>query len=238
MLGGIYSEEDCPICGRRMVDNHRDSVCCPKHPKQKAHNLIIRFGRKFYKRTTDYDLACRILTGIRFKFDEGTYDPRDYQASNPLGVEKQIDRYLEIKEETLKPGSLKTIRPQVMRISKHFGSLNVKSVGYAEIEDFLLEQKDLSGKSKHELCSRLHDFFAWLVKRKVIRKEQMPESPSVKYSLGFRKTVGKDTQAEILEEMRRITKDNPRVYIGALWLSVYINLRPSTFAAYWRKYRL
>lgn len=29
MSGGIYSGDKCPICGGRMVDNHRDSVSCP-----------------------------------------------------------------------------------------------------------------------------------------------------------------------------------------------------------------
>lgn len=227
MLGGIYTEEKCPVCGERMEDNHRDGVVCPKHKKQKAHNLIVRFGRKFYKRTTDYDLACRILTGIRFKFDEGTYDHRDYQKSNPLGLETQIDKYLEIKSRTLREGSLKSLRPHVSRISKYFGSLNVKSIGYAELEDFILDQEDIGEKTKHNLLSTLHDFFSWLVKRKVLRKDQFPEFPQVKFQLGDRRTVTKETQIAILEEIKRQTWDkNPRIYIGCLWCATYINVRP------------
>jgi integrase len=231
MMGGIYTEEKCPIClaeGKdgRMEDNHRDAVCCPRHKKEKAHNLIVRFGRKFYKRTTDYPLACRILTGIRFKFDEGTYDPRDYQKSNPLGIDNQIEKYLEVKEKT-RPRSIKSIRPHCQRIQAHFGGLNVKEIGYAEIEDFLLAQEDIGDKTRHCLCSRLRDFFTWLVKRKVIKKEQMPEFPEINYTLGYRKTVTKETQVAIIEEVKRITAKNPRIYIGILWLSTYINMRPS-----------
>jgi hypothetical protein len=232
MLGGIYTEEKCPIClaeGKdgRMEDNHRDAVCCPRHKKEKAHNLIIKFGREFKKRTTDYQAACRILTGVRFKYDEGTYDPRDYLASNPLGIDKQIEKYLSVKEATLKPGSLKSLRPHARRIADYFKSENVKNIGYAEIEDFLLAQKGIGGKTKDCLCSVLHDFYVWLKNRQVIRKDQLPDFPKIKYSLGYRKIISKETQIRILDEIKRITPKNPRIYIGALWLSTYINLRPS-----------
>jgi integrase len=227
MIGGIYTEDKCSICGAAMRDNHRDAVSCPRHLKEKAHNLIVRFGRRFYKRTTDYDFACRILTGIRFKFDEGTYDPRDYQKVNPLGIETQIGKYLEVKQKVLVEGSLKNLRPHITRIQKYFGGVNVKAIGYAEIEDFIISQDDIGDKTKHNLLSTLHDFFDWLVKRKVIRKDQMPEFPQVKFELGFRRTITKDTQAAILEEVKRLTwGKNPRVYIGILWCSTYINIRP------------
>ncbi len=227
MLGGIYSDERCPQCGGRMADNHRDAVCCPRHPKERARSLIVRFGRQFYKRTTNYEAALRILTGIRFKYDEGTYDPRDYRKSNPLGLVTQVEKYLETKEKLLKEGSLKNLRPQVRRIQSYFGGMNVKEIGYAELEDFTLAQADIGDKTKHNLLSTLHDFFTWLVRRKVIRKDQMPEFPQVKFSLGYRRTVTKETQAAILEEVKRLTwEKNPRVYIGILWAATYINTRP------------
>ena len=55
----------------------------------------------------------------------------------------------------------------------------------------------------------------------------MPEFPAVKFSLGFRKVVGKDIQGQIIEEVRRITSHSSRIDIGIHWLSTYINLRPS-----------
>ena len=227
MLGGIYTEEKCQICGARMVDNHKDAVCCPRHKKEEAHNLIVRFGRNFKKRTTDYEQACRVLTGLRFKFDEGTYDPRDYRKSNPLGLDQQIDKFLGVKEKTLKEGSLKVMRPRIKRIQNYFGPLNVKSIGYAEIEDFLLSQEDVGDKTRSCLCSILHDFYSWLVKRKIIQRNQMPEFPTIKFSLGFRKLISKETQYAVLDEVKRISSKNPRIFIGILWLSTYINLRPS-----------
>lgn len=226
-MGGIYTEENCPICGKRMEDDHRDAVRCKKHKSQIAQNLIIRFGRDFYKRTQDYAVACRILNGLRFKHGEGTYDPRDYKADNPLGLEKQIEKYLEMKEKKLKEGSLKTLRPRIRRIKNYFGHINVKEIGYAEIEDFLLSQEDIGGKTRDCLKSILHDFYHWMKKRKVILESQIPEFPAVEYSLGFRKLISKDVQTSILEEVKRITPRNPRIYLGCLWLATYINLRPS-----------
>lgn len=213
MLGGIYSEGKCPLCGGAMKDNHRDGVICSIHPKQKATNLVVRFGRKFYKRTIDYDLACRILTGIRFKHDEGTYDPRDYQRSNPLALDKQIDKWFDEKGDTLKASTLnRALRPQVRRIQEYFGSVNVKAVHYAEISDFLRAQKDIGDKSKHDLWWTLHEFYSWLLKRQEIPKlPQFPDKP--KFSLRLRKRVAKDVQVQILDEVWRMICSAERLLV-------------------------
>jgi integrase len=226
MVGGIYSAEKCPLCGGGMRDNGRNAVCCPEHPKQKALNLIVRFGRQILKRFTDYQAATRFLNGLRFKTDEGSFDARDYQRSNPLGFDTLSERYLEVKAQTVKPGTYKSIRPLMGRCRDRFAGSNVKEIGYAEIEDFLLAQKDLSGKTRHNLRSVLHDFFTWLVRRRVLRPDQKPEFPEVPFQLGSRKTIDKDTQEAILEEVRRLSFKNPRIYLGIKWLATYINVRP------------
>ena len=58
---------------------------------------------------------------------------------------------------------------------------------------------DLSSKSRSNARSALHDFWQWLVKRKVLHLSQMPEFPEVSFELAFRNTVGKEEQAMILE---------------------------------------
>lgn len=227
MLGGIYSDEKCPICGEAMKDNGRTGVACPSHKKQFASSLIVRFGRQIFKRFTDYQEASRFLNGLRFKHDEGTFDARDYQRANPLGFDNLSGKYLEVKQQTVKPGSMKSIGPSMKKAQEWFGSNNVKEIGYAEIEDFLLAQKDISTKTRHNIKSQLHDFFTWLVKRRVIRQDQMPEFPEVHFQLGERKTIDKATQAAILEEVHKMCwKRQPRVYIGIKWLTTYINVRP------------
>ena len=64
-----------------------------------------------------------------------------------------------------------------------WGTVNVKSIGYAEIEDFLFSQK-VSDKTKANMKSCLHDFWQWLRKRKVLTLAQMPEFPEIKFELG------------------------------------------------------
>lgn len=210
-----------------MRDNGRSAVCCPEHPKQKSVNLIVRFGREIFKRFTDYQAANRFLTGLRFKTDEGSYDARDYQRANPLGFDTLSHKYMEVKAQTVKPGTLKSIRPLMVRSQEWFADSNIKDIGYAELEDFLLAQKDLSGKTRHNLKSVLHDFFTWLVRRRVLRPDQKPEFPEVTFQLGTRKTIDKTTQEAILEEVYRLTWNrNPRIYLGIKWLATYINIRP------------
>jgi hypothetical protein len=55
--------------------------------------------------------------------------------------------------------------------SEFFGQLDLKEIGNAEIEDFILSQKDVSDKTRQNRKANLHAFFVWLVKRRVIRKD-------------------------------------------------------------------
>ena len=63
----------------------------------------VRFGRKLTKHFKDLAQAERFLTGIRFKTDEGTFDIRDYQKSNPLGFSNLANKWLDFKSKRIKP---------------------------------------------------------------------------------------------------------------------------------------
>lgn len=226
MLGGIYSTEKCPMCGSAMKDNNRNAVTCPIHKHCKAASLIVRFGRRIWKRFEDYQEASRFLTGLRFKTDENTFDPRDYKRVNPLSLDILADKYLAMKKETVAPGTLKQIRAHMQRVRNFFGNISVKEIQYGGLEDFLFAQKDLSDKTKHNVMSTLHNFFQWLAKRKELSRDQMPEFPRISFELGWRKTVSKEIQNAILDEVRRLTAKNPRIYIAIQFLATYINVRP------------
>lgn len=227
MNGGIFTSEDCPICGQRMKDNGKDGVCCPKHSKTcRATTMFVKFPGVF-KRFREYERAFQFLHGCRFKTGEGTFDERDYKRNNPLGFRNQADRYLEIKQATVKPGSFTHIKREMKKAAEWFGESNVKEIGYAQIEDYLLDQKGIAGKTRHNIKTILHSFFVWLVNRKEIRKDQMPDFPELPYELGWRKTIDQETQDAILAEMKRLTwGKNPRIYILAKWAATYINARP------------
>jgi integrase len=208
-----------------MKDNGRDGVACQVHRKQRALNLVVKFPGIF-KRFKEYAEAFRFLTGVRFKTDEQTFDARDYKKDNPLGFDTLVTRYLEIKKQTVKPGTFAHIRYDLTVASEYFGSTNVREISYAEIEDFLLKQGAVSDKTRHNRKANLHAFFMWLVKRRVLRRDQLPEFPELSFSLGFRKTVDKKTQEAILAEIRMRTADNPRVYLAFRMICTYVAIRP------------
>ncbi len=227
MRGGIYTEEKCALCGAQMKDNGRDAVCCPDHKGQRARTFYVRFGRPIQKRFTDYQLASRFLTGLRFKVDESTFDVRDYQSSNPLAFSNLTGKYLAVKEQTVKPGTFTHIKRDLGNAGAWFASINVKEIQYGELEDFLLGQKAISSKTRHNIKANLHAFFVWLVKRKIIRKDQMPDFPELSFELGWRKIIDIHTQGQILDKIKEMTwSTNPRAYIAVLWLSTYLPMRP------------
>lgn len=221
MLGGIYTQEKCSLCDMNFKDNGFDALACPNHPDHQAKRLRVYF-QSVNKRFNNYERAAKFLYGLRLKVDEGIFDPRDYQKENPLGFANLIAKYLESKRK------MKAVRKYQERLQKAvdaWGNENVKEIGYAEIEDLLLSL-NYSSKYIHDIKCCLEGFFRWLYRREEITK--MPRFPEVSYTMSYRNIVNKETQWKILDEIHRLTFGfNPRIWIGVLFLSTYINLRPA-----------
>jgi integrase len=192
---------------------------------------VVRFGRdlsKWYKSKAE---AERFLTGIRYETDQGKFDRRDYAKDKPLAFCNLAEQYLEFKKKQidtkeLKPGSYENIKRDLTKAMETWGYSNIKSIGYAEIQDFLIDQK-VSGKTRANIKSNLHSFFTWLKNRKIITLQQFPEFPQVKFELGWRNIVDIETQQKIISEVKRISYDiNPKIWLGIKWLSTYISVRP------------
>jgi integrase len=119
------------------------------------------------------------------------------------------------------------------RAIKAWGQMNIKHIGYAEIEDFLLSQKiegskkPVSSKSRANIKSTLHSFWNWLRKRRILTLVQIPEFPETPFELSVRKTIDKDIQQAIIEEIHRISFHiNPKIWMGIKFLATYISVRP------------
>jgi hypothetical protein len=222
MKGGIYSDERCPVCGNKFVDNHHDGLICPAHPKIRAGSFRAKFG-KLCKRFRSYDAAYRALTGWRFKTDEDTFDERDYLADNPLGFTAMSDKWLRYHSDKVRPGTRKNLISHIRHAQGYFGDRNVKDIRYGQLEDFLQNLEALSDKSKHNVLSTIHHFYSWLKKRREIR--ELPDFPKVSFELGYRRTVSKEIQRQIIDEVGRICP-NPKVCLGIKWLATYISIRP------------
>jgi integrase len=221
MLGGIYSDQKCPICDGAFVDNHRDGLTCPKHPKMRASRHSAKFG-KLFKRFKEYDQAQRFLTGVRFKTDEKTYDVRDYKKDNPLGFTNMSNKWMGYHLDTVRPGSRKNIKSHLRHAQNFFLNRSVKDLRYGDFEDFI-QTLTLSDKTKHNIMSTVHHFYTWMKRRQEIAI--LPDFPVISFELGYRRTVDKGTQAAIIEEVKQIC-GNQRVYLGIKWLATYISIRP------------
>jgi len=189
---------------------------------------IVRFGRDLSKWFKHQDEAERFLTGIRYKTDEGTFDPRDYRSDNPLSFSRLADQWLEKKKNRIKPKSYNNLANYMKKAKKRWKNMNVKLIGYAEIEDLLDAQASLSAKTKSNMKSCLHDFWQWLLHRKVITRDQLPEFPQTPFELGWRNIIDIETQQQIIHKVKELSYSiNPKIWLGIRWLSIYgIRMRP------------
>lgn len=228
MRGRIYTEQKCPICkGTLTHDDRRRGLYCEKHSDQCAtRKFIVRFGRNVTKRAKTYHEAERILDGLRWETDKGSFDIRDYKKGNPLGFENLARKWLSVKKKEVKPKSYNNLKNYMQRAVNDWGQINIKNIGYGEIEDFLFTQ-DVSDKTRSNIKSCLHTFWTWLRKRKVLSLAAMPEFPETTYELGWRQTVDRETQEQILHEVYKISYHiNPKIWLGIKWLATYISIRP------------
>lgn len=227
MRGQIYSEQKCPKCGGQLQhDKNREGLFCPEHPEQQANcNFIVRFGRGLSKRFNAYLDAERFLSGVRYEVDTGKFDIRDYQHGSPLGFETLATRWRDKVEKEVRPGTFKGYRRYIKLAIEFWGQRNIKTIGYAAIEDFF-ESLDLSDKSKYNIRSCLSSFFKWVELREEGRFAA-PKIPIINYELGWRTIIAKKTQAKIIDEVKRLTYHrNPKIWIAIKWLATYVCIRP------------
>lgn len=234
MKGRIYSEDKCPLCGGIFYhDEKRGGLFCRRHPEIAAANkFIVRFGRSITKRFIHYHDAERFLTGLRFENDKGTFDIRDYRKDNPLGFENLAQKWLEQKMRTkIKPKTLQAYKNFIGKAIDEWGQRNIKTIGTAEVEDFLLADHrtpkgdEISDKTRHNMKSCLHQFFNWVCRRE--KSIGFPDFPEIEFELGWRNIVSIELQQAIINEVKRISWDiNPKIWLGIKLLATYIKIRP------------
>ncbi len=228
MRGRIYSDQRCPLCGSayQHIDRKR-GLFCPTHHDQQANRLFtVQFGRKLRKRFDNFLSAERFLDGLRYEVDRGTFDYRNYLSSNPLSFTLLSEKYLEKKSIKVKSGTYSHLKRYISVFQEYFENTNVKEIHYSHIDD-LLDSLDVSDKTKSNYLSCLKNFYNWLLQRKEIDRSNLPEFPQINYELGYRKTVTKETQAAIVEEVKRLTYHlTPKIWLGIKWLTTYISIRP------------
>ncbi|EFK11669.1 conserved hypothetical protein [delta proteobacterium NaphS2] len=222
MRGGIYTREKCPVCDRNYRDNRKDGMQCPFHPKHwAARNFQVRF-LSIHREFKSYERAFRFLNGLRYEVDTEKFDPYDYQSTQPLKFENLADDWLEIKRQSVKKGTFKNIYPQMKRAIAAFPDRDIKSISSLDLQEYLLTLSEFSSKSKQNHLNTLKEFWRWA--STMYKHVNVPKFPKVIVKLGWRKTISKAVQLEILDEVQRIAPK--KVWIGIKFLSTYFNVRP------------
>jgi integrase len=104
---------------------------------------------------------------------------------------------------------------------RYFGDRNIKDLKYADFEDFL-KTLTVGGKTKKNIMTSIRAMYVWLKKRQEI--QVIPEFPDVEFELGYRKTVDKETQTAILDDIK--AHEPFKVWLGIRFLATYISIRP------------
>lgn len=175
----------------------------------------------------DKDRGQYCVNWYQGKTDEGSFDRRDYQKDQPLGFTNLSEKWLEIRKKEVRCWT--NLRNDIRYAQNYYVNKNIKEIGFAELEDFFNQlPSSLSNKSKFNIKTTLHAFWVWSAKRKVIKPDQFPEFPEIKFELGWRSTVDKATQEAILNEIKRINDPiNPKIYIACKFLATYFSIRPN-----------
>jgi len=235
MKGGIHSDQQCPLCtGRFKHDENRHGLFC-KGPIGSGHPVIAATEkfRVYFEDTTrrfkTYYEAERFLLHLRVEHENSKYDPRDYRKDTPLGFSTQADRWLKFRGKNaegkvLSKSTLRSYKNYMKRAKAEWDQRSIKDIREAEIEDFLYGIEGISEKTRANHRSCLHYFFRWVSRREKI---PMPYFPDIEYRLEYRPITDFESQAQIIDEIRRISYHiNPKIWFGTDLLATYTNLRP------------
>jgi len=223
MIGGIYTHERCSICCEILKDNKEDGLVCKNHSYIYAKKCRVHF-KTVKRRFNNYNDARIFLNGLRHEVNNNKFDPRDYQANNPLGFKNLSEQWLTIKENEIKRNSFRDINNTINKAIDYFQNINIKEIRPKDFSLFL-NSLSVSSKTKHNHISTLKQFYRWLYDNDEI--DRLPKFPKVKFNLAWRKTVNKQTQQAIINEVKKISQHNTKIWFGIKLLSTYFNSRPN-----------
>ncbi len=170
------------------------------------------------------------MNALRYHSDQGTLDPRDFASKAAMAFDTLsrtwVTTWVQDRENVTR-ATARQYEVYVARATEFFGDKNVRSFKTRDIQRFLDTQTHMKPKSKNILNACLKSLFKWMLREDHIRQQDLPVFPVVKFKLGTRKTVSKETQTQIISELRDQTfEKNPKVHLGISWLATYVCLRP------------
>jgi len=231
-IGGIYSDQRCPLCGGPYVDDKKSALRCPDHEQHIAGQFKVKF-RNTTARYDSYTDAKLCLAAKREDFSTGAFQHMD----RTLGEiqEAFLDWKLElVNMKQIGPDTLKVYRVRLNRITGYIGpTRKLKDIDYKVLHNFIQKTK-YSLKTKYdsyvifkEMALLAHDLGDW---------PKLPKFPPWRFNLDkamkLRKTISKKLQGEILDQIYKNEFNfQPRLYVGIKFLCTYVNVRPGELLA-------
>ena len=228
-MGGIYSDQRCPVCGGPYVDDKKSALRCPRHP----HFIAGKFKVKIKGTTSRYDSytdAKLCLDAKRGEVAKGVY----IGSVKVKTLGHVQDKFLEWKMDLvrmgrLKVGSVNTFCNRLNRIVHVLGvAKDASSIRYRHVHDFLYKS-GFAPKSIYDSYTVFKEMMEWAFDMGDVTST--PKWPPFEFSLEHdmkrRKTIDKETQARILHDIYlREWGIRPRLYLAIRFLATYISLRP------------
>ena len=125
--------------------------------KKRSGSWIVRFPG-IWKRFPDKFQAERFLNMVRYKHDEGTYDPKEFKPGHPLGFSTLADQWIDFRSERVR--CKRNIVRHMGCAKDYFKQQYVREMRYRDIEDYLGSlPQTLSDKTKANYLTTLHAFW-------------------------------------------------------------------------------
>lgn len=226
-IGGIYSDQKCPICKGNYKDDNKSALRCPDHPQHVAGRLKVKI-KGTCARFSSYSDARYFLDAKRLDIVSGKFQKKE------KNLYEIYEGFIAFKEklaemDRIKTRTVDTYANRLRRILDSMGGhRKVSEVTYKSIFDFLYGT-DWSVKSKYDsyMCFKemvhfAHNMGDW---------PDLPKFPrwtlDIDRDMKKRNTLTKTEQEEVLFRIfENEFETRPRLFVAIKFLATYINVRP------------
>lgn len=230
MKGTIRTLEKCPVCTGKFSAPRLVCPSCLTTPKRVFISIYVAgygkvrlFSDRQGRPLSSYDLADRVLTGIRYEIDQYIFDPTKYVKADVKRYlfETQIENFLADKDKEVEKGNRANSYVRLLKCynthyyEPYFKAQDVREINTAKVKAFYNQLPKKSLKYIKNIMDALEHFFNTLVQDEVI--ERSPIFPEVKIDEKPPVWVDYYTQLKIIKTIPK--KDRP-IFLFLAWQGV------------------
>lgn len=230
MAGVIRTKEKCPRCGGAFKGPRLTCPSCLTSPERYMLDLhagkngrVRLYSDRQGRPLSSYELAERVLTGIRYEIDQKLFDASKYIKADvdKFLFEKQVEAWYEDKKAEVEKGNRAKGYVRVIRcyIDNYyldfFKGHDVREIRTHHIKEFYRKLPKKSLKYLHNILSALENFFNTLIQSELIDKR--PMFPAVDIVKKTPRWVDFHTQIKIIKS---IPKEDRPIFLFLAWQGV------------------